>query len=77
MATTYFGFAVADGMFPGDCTVSRATLTVEQVKNSLKGAEAGLRNGTILIPEDAWDNVIEGEVVPGEETDDIEIEETS
>lgn len=29
---TYFGFALADSMFNGDCTISRRTLSVEEVK---------------------------------------------
>src|SRR3989344_5295752 len=33
MATTYFGFALADSMFSSDCTISRKTLTVEAVKS--------------------------------------------
>ncbi len=28
----YFGFALADGMFAGNCTISRRTLSVEEVK---------------------------------------------
>ncbi len=32
MSKTYFGFALADGMFSGDVTISRKTLTVEAVK---------------------------------------------
>jgi hypothetical protein len=31
----YFGFAVADGMFPEACDVSRRSLTVEEVKDLL------------------------------------------
>jgi hypothetical protein len=32
MATTYFGFALADSMFAGDCVIRRRVLSVEQVK---------------------------------------------
>jgi len=32
MSTTYFGFALADGMFSGDCVITRKTLTVDEVK---------------------------------------------
>lgn len=32
MATTYFGFALADSMFSGECTITRRTLTAEAVK---------------------------------------------
>jgi hypothetical protein len=32
MATTYFGFALADSMFVGDCVIRRRVLSVEQVK---------------------------------------------
>ena len=28
----YFGFALADSMFAGDCTITRRVLTVEEVK---------------------------------------------
>lgn len=28
----YFGFALADSMFAGDCTITRRTLSVEEVK---------------------------------------------
>jgi hypothetical protein len=30
---TYFGFALADGMFVGDCTIFRRVLTVDMVKD--------------------------------------------
>jgi hypothetical protein len=36
--TTYFGFAMADGMFPGECAISRKPLTPEQVRGKLEGA---------------------------------------
>lgn len=29
---TYFGFALADSMFNGDCTINRRSLSVEEVK---------------------------------------------
>lgn len=29
---TYFGFALADSMFVGDCTITRRTVPVEEVK---------------------------------------------
>lgn len=32
MSTNYFGFALADSMFSGDCNISRKNLTVEVVK---------------------------------------------
>jgi len=32
----YFGFALADGMFTGDCSIRREVLTVEQVKKTLR-----------------------------------------
>ncbi len=32
MATTYFGFALADSMFSGDCTITRKTMAVQEVK---------------------------------------------
>lgn len=32
MGTTFFGFALADSMFAGDCNIHRRTLTVEEVK---------------------------------------------
>ena len=36
--TTYFGFAIADSMFPAECTVRRRPLTVDQVRLALPGA---------------------------------------
>ena len=30
--TTYFGFAIADSMFPAACTVTRAPLTIDEVR---------------------------------------------
>lgn len=33
--TTYFGFAVADSMFPAEAVAARNPLTVEEVKNLL------------------------------------------
>ena len=35
----FFGFAVADSMFPADCVVSRRKLTVEEVRGKLPRAE--------------------------------------
>jgi hypothetical protein len=32
MAKIFFGFALADGMFAGDCSIRRRKLTVEQVR---------------------------------------------
>lgn len=32
MATTFFGFALADGMFAGNVTITRRVLTVEEVR---------------------------------------------
>lgn len=34
--TTYFGFAVADSMFPETCTATRRPLTIEQVRELLQ-----------------------------------------
>lgn len=31
----YFGFAIADGMFEGDCSIRRRKLTVEQVREAV------------------------------------------
>ncbi len=31
----YFGFALASGMFTGDCTIKRSLLTVEQVRAAI------------------------------------------
>lgn len=36
--TTYFGFAIADGMFPPTCMARRHPLTVEEVRALLPGA---------------------------------------
>ena len=32
MATTFFGFALADSMFRGDCVIRRRVLSVEEVR---------------------------------------------
>ena len=32
----YFGFALADSMFNGDCTITRRVLSVEEVKERVK-----------------------------------------
>jgi len=34
--TTYFGFAIADGMFPARCTVSRRALHLDEVKDYIE-----------------------------------------
>lgn len=36
---TYFGFAVADSMFPGNCSVTRQSLSIEEAKEKI---EAGI-----------------------------------
>lgn len=33
--TTYFSFAIADSMFPAECTVTRTPLTVDEVSKAL------------------------------------------
>jgi hypothetical protein len=38
MATTYFGFAIADAMFPPFCTVSRRTIAPGEVRDLLLSA---------------------------------------
>ncbi len=35
--TTFFGFALADSMFTGDCVIRRKTLTADQVREMAKG----------------------------------------
>lgn len=38
---TYFGFALADSMFQDDCTISRRTLSVDEVKERVdQGVES-------------------------------------
>jgi hypothetical protein len=37
MSKTYFGFAVADGMFAGDVTVTRKVVSVETVRALVSG----------------------------------------
>lgn len=32
MSTTFFGFALADSMFNGDCEITRKALTIDEVK---------------------------------------------
>ncbi len=35
----YFGFALADSMFAGNCTITRREITVDQVKDLVREAE--------------------------------------
>lgn len=37
--TTYFGFALADSMFSGDCTISRKVLDVDTVRAMAENGE--------------------------------------
>ena len=38
---TYFGFALADSMFNGDCTINRRSLSIEEVKERVaQGVES-------------------------------------
>jgi hypothetical protein len=38
---TYFGFAIADSMFNGDCTINRRSLSVEEAKERIgQGVES-------------------------------------
>lgn len=39
MAKVFFGFALADSMFDGDCLISRKTLNVEDVKELVEAGE--------------------------------------
>ncbi len=44
--TTYFGFAISDSMFPGECLIARRELTVDEVKEILKrGVESCINPG--------------------------------
>lgn len=36
MQKTYFGFALADGMFSGDCAIERKVLTVDEAKEIIE-----------------------------------------
>jgi hypothetical protein len=36
---TFFGFAIADSMFPATCQVARSAITVEEVKEKLSNCE--------------------------------------
>jgi len=36
MSKTFFGFALADGMFQGDCVIKRVTLTADQAKAEIE-----------------------------------------
>ena len=41
MAKTYFGFALADSMFRGSCTIDRRSISVEEVKERIaQGVES-------------------------------------
>lgn len=43
MNKTYFGFALADGMFQGDCAIERKVLTVDEAKGIIaQGVESCL-----------------------------------
>lgn len=37
MSKSYFGFAIADSMFPGNCNISRRELSLDTVKAALWG----------------------------------------
>lgn len=37
--TKFFGFALADSMFSGDCTIVRSTITSEEVKKMAENGE--------------------------------------
>lgn len=50
MAKTYFGFAVADGMFPSSCTVSRRPATVDEAKELIEAAKAA---GELVVTANA------------------------
>jgi hypothetical protein len=39
MGKTYFGFALADSMFAGDCTISRKVITPDSVKEMVNELE--------------------------------------
>jgi len=36
MSTNYFGFAVADSMFPADCTIKKSAITPEQARELVR-----------------------------------------
>lgn len=36
MSTTFFGFALADSMFSGDCEITRKALTIDEVKELIE-----------------------------------------
>ena len=36
MGKTYFGFAIADSMFNGNCTITRRILSLDEVKERIK-----------------------------------------
>lgn len=41
MSTTFFGFALADSMFAGDCVIERRTISVEEVREAIaRGVES-------------------------------------
>jgi hypothetical protein len=44
--TTFFGFAIADSMFPNECTITRNPLTTEEFVNELKSGITSCCNGS-------------------------------
>jgi predicted DNA-binding transcriptional regulator AlpA len=54
---TYFGFALADSMFNGDCTINRRSISVEEVKERVAQGKATIDAMTahygieVTIPE--------------------------
>ena len=45
-ATTFFGFAIADSMFPANCTVTRTPLTLPDFVSVLSAGVASCCNGS-------------------------------
>ena len=44
--TTFFGFAIADSMFPADCTVTRTPLTLPEFVSALSAGVTSCCNGS-------------------------------
>lgn len=45
-ATKFFGFAIADSMFPSECKVTRTSLSIGQFVEHLKGGVVSCCNGS-------------------------------
>ena len=56
MSTTFFGFALADNMFNGDCEITRKTLTIDEVKELISRGVTPCLNPSHVTTISAMEN---------------------